>query len=382
VSTTGRDSNPGTENAPFYTIQKAIDSARKGELIYVRGGVYYVQPNTIYKNQGLVIDHKNGSETSPYRLEAYPGEQVVINGSKVPDAHAVLTLYDSSYWTFKGLIFEKSSSPRTWATHGIVLFGNSSYNIFDDIEIRDMDGVGLLITEESSYNTITHSSSHHNYDHDTQGGNADGFQVVGDSPSSTTPTGNVFTHCVAWNNGDDGFDLWHSYGNEIHTSRAWHNGYHPDGITPAGDGSGFKLGRGRAGHTVTYSVAWDNRYVGFDYNIGEGNYKIYNNTAYNNRYNFSFPNRPGIEVHNNVSYQAVVRDLLENDPSLGTHNNWNLGITKPQFVSTDPDSPDFLCLQAIGDVRQTGKGSGYSGRNLPMRLGACSSIQPPMKGSK
>jgi pectin methylesterase-like acyl-CoA thioesterase len=40
VATTGNDSNPGTEGAPWRTIQHAADTARAGSTVYVRGGVY------------------------------------------------------------------------------------------------------------------------------------------------------------------------------------------------------------------------------------------------------------------------------------------------------------------------------------------------------
>ncbi|MGO4372568.1 DUF1565 domain-containing protein, partial [Paenibacillus sp. MCAF20] len=40
VAPTGSDSNPGTLNAPWKTIQKAANTLVAGEIVYVRGGVY------------------------------------------------------------------------------------------------------------------------------------------------------------------------------------------------------------------------------------------------------------------------------------------------------------------------------------------------------
>ena len=370
VALSGSDQNAGTKSAPFLTIQKALDSATAGDLIYIRSGRHYVRPNADYNNWGLVIDHKNGSQSAPYRVEAYPGESVIIDGSKVPDGGAVLTIMDSSYWKFKGLIFDKSTAPSTWAMMGVVLYGESNYNVFDQIEVRYMDGPGLQIADKSSHNKVLNSKAHHNYDGDTKGGNADGFQVVGSSSTSKVPTGNVFENCESWNNGDDGFDLWQSYRNEIHNSRSWHNGYHPDGTTHAGDGSGFKLGRGLGGHTVTYSVAWDNRNVGFDYNGGAGDYKIYNNTAYKNAYSYAFLNISSVKVHNNIAYKATIRDFPNNDSALGTHNTWNLGISDPQFLSVDPKSESFLRLKSTSPARGAGIDVGFSGANTKPDLGA------------
>ena len=40
VATTGNDSNPGTQAAPWRTIQHAADTARAGSTVNVRGGTY------------------------------------------------------------------------------------------------------------------------------------------------------------------------------------------------------------------------------------------------------------------------------------------------------------------------------------------------------
>jgi hypothetical protein len=40
VSTSGSDTNPGTEAAPWRTIQKAVNSAPSGSTIVIRGGTY------------------------------------------------------------------------------------------------------------------------------------------------------------------------------------------------------------------------------------------------------------------------------------------------------------------------------------------------------
>ncbi|MGA2746584.1 MAG: DUF1565 domain-containing protein, partial [Candidatus Sulfotelmatobacter sp.] len=40
VSTTGNDSNPGSQSAPWRTIQHAAETVRPGSTVNVRGGVY------------------------------------------------------------------------------------------------------------------------------------------------------------------------------------------------------------------------------------------------------------------------------------------------------------------------------------------------------
>ncbi len=40
VSTSGSDSNPGTQSLPWRTIGKAGNSVSAGDTLYIRGGVY------------------------------------------------------------------------------------------------------------------------------------------------------------------------------------------------------------------------------------------------------------------------------------------------------------------------------------------------------
>ena len=40
VSPKGRDTNPGTLAAPWKTIQKAANSAKAGDNVFVRAGIY------------------------------------------------------------------------------------------------------------------------------------------------------------------------------------------------------------------------------------------------------------------------------------------------------------------------------------------------------
>src|ERR1700747_2945558 len=67
VSTAGRDSNPGTQTAPWRTVQHAADTARAGSTVNVRGGVY----------EELVSIKASGNATDGYiTLRSYPGEKI------------------------------------------------------------------------------------------------------------------------------------------------------------------------------------------------------------------------------------------------------------------------------------------------------------------
>ena len=70
VATDGNDSNPGTIDRPFRTIQEAVDRAQAGDTVYVRAGTY-VEKVTI---------SNSGTATAPITVAAYPDEEAVIDG--------------------------------------------------------------------------------------------------------------------------------------------------------------------------------------------------------------------------------------------------------------------------------------------------------------
>lgn len=96
--------------------------------------------------------------------------------------------------------------------------------------------------------------------------------------------GNRFVGCRAWENSDDGFDLFDSPQKVvIEDSWAFRNGinYWNDSSF-AGNGNGFKLGGNQAvgNHRITRSVAFGNVSKGFDQNNNAGGVTVINNTSY------------------------------------------------------------------------------------------------------
>jgi parallel beta-helix repeat protein len=67
------DDNPGTVDRPFLTVGKAVCTVMAGERVIIGAGVYREMP--VLKNQGLAEDRM-------ISIEAAPGENVVIRGSR------------------------------------------------------------------------------------------------------------------------------------------------------------------------------------------------------------------------------------------------------------------------------------------------------------
>ncbi len=86
VSTDGNDSNPGTENEPFATIEGARNAIRAlqtkpsgGIVVYIRGGYYSVTDSIRFTSED------SGTEDCPITYCAYDGEDVVISGGVTLD---------------------------------------------------------------------------------------------------------------------------------------------------------------------------------------------------------------------------------------------------------------------------------------------------------
>ncbi len=74
VAPTGNDTNPGTQAAPWRTIQRAADAAQPGDVITVHDGTYRER-----------INPPRGGESDARRIvyQAADGEPVEIKGSEV-----------------------------------------------------------------------------------------------------------------------------------------------------------------------------------------------------------------------------------------------------------------------------------------------------------
>jgi len=68
VATTGSDSNPGTMDQPFATVQKGADTAVAGDTVYLRGGTYPLTSTVAF---GTADGGANGNYV---RYLAYTGE--------------------------------------------------------------------------------------------------------------------------------------------------------------------------------------------------------------------------------------------------------------------------------------------------------------------
>jgi|GEM_PF-5405799 len=148
VSLSGNDSNSGTENAPFKTIQKAADIAQAGETVFIRGGTHYPTSRIEPAN--------SGNEAEGYiTFTAYPGEEPVVDGAQMGDMGWGGVFYvrgTQSSDTGKGYI--KISNLKIINSKWFGIAANyANHVIIQDNEIYDTAASGIY-SRESSYITI------------------------------------------------------------------------------------------------------------------------------------------------------------------------------------------------------------------------------------
>jgi len=261
IAAHGADTNPGTEDLPFKTLTKGHEVARAGTTLWIMGGTFDYATTMVFS--------KSGTEVDPIRVWAMPGTRPVLDYASLPRGVTTLRGIEirGNYWHIKGLEIENSPD------NGIAISG--SHNVIEDVVLHNNGDTGLQITAGSAmaldnsyaaYNLVLNCDSYENLDQLTNGENADGFAA-----KLRIGAGNVFRGCRAWNNADDGWDLFASDDVVvIEDCWAFLNGTPIGGTNPAGDGNGFKLGgkpvgpgEGGAVHQVQRVAAFENTACGF-----------------------------------------------------------------------------------------------------------------------
>lgn len=96
VSTSGSDTNSGTMQAPWATFQKAANTAKPGDTVYISGGTY---------KQRFQVN-VNGTAAAPITFMPYKNETVTLDASTLaPPANrsAIVRIPSRNFITIKGL---------------------------------------------------------------------------------------------------------------------------------------------------------------------------------------------------------------------------------------------------------------------------------------
>lgn len=185
VAPTGSDTNPGTSESPWRTIQHAADTLVAGETVYIRGGTY----------NEAVRPMNSGSAAGAITFSAYPGETPIIDGTGVTDTVNGI-IVDQSYIRLVGLEVQNWNGNAIWIE-------NAAYLEISDCVVHDVAfGIGVSYgTHDFQFNrVVAHHFDLYGFDV-SPGGGADCYN-------------GVFNDCVAHTGRDpqqnvDGFALGH-----------------------------------------------------------------------------------------------------------------------------------------------------------------------------
>jgi hypothetical protein len=209
VSMTGDDSNPGTQMAPWRTVQHAADTARAGSIVNVRGGIY----------EELVSMTASGNATDGFiSFRSYPGETAVLDAEHfAPNGRSgVLTIHNKSYVRIEGFEIrnyrtaEHRLTPLGISVMGggshIELLKNNVHHIEQNFGGRDApgrggNGFGIAVYGTDAETPISELVIDRNEVHHLKTGSSESLVVNGNV------TNFRITHNVVHDNNNIGIDV-------------------------------------------------------------------------------------------------------------------------------------------------------------------------------
>ncbi|MBC7722315.1 MAG: hypothetical protein H7068_09845, partial [Pedobacter sp.] len=199
VATTGSNTNSGTINQPFTTIQKAQKFVKPGDTVYIRGGLYTMQNEVIARQEKLweyvTFLDKSGTVSKRINYWAYPNEKPVFDYSNIKSSeHRIIAFFVSGSWLhIKGLEVTGVQVGIKTHTQSECFENQGSNNIYEGLNMHDGMAIGIYLIAGSN-NLFLNCDAYQNHDYFSEngkGGNTDGF---GCHPKKGD-VGNVFRGC-------------------------------------------------------------------------------------------------------------------------------------------------------------------------------------------
>lgn len=282
-SPTGDDQTAdGSQEKPFFSLQRAANLAGPGDTIMMAAGTYVYDARVNISNCGTrekLITLKCVDGRAVLDFKAMPYHKHSDN----PQQGVRLT---ASYWHFyhidicnasdNGLLIERESTqgfPESQAHDNLIEACNFYKN----------GDTGLQMKNLAAFNRVVNCDSYLNCDEDQ--GDADGF-----APKLSVGDGNYFYGCRAWANSDDGWDVFYKKDSGqkdnvtviLENCIAYKNGFLDlQTIAPDGNGNGFKCGSNQGAMNVLMNrcLAIHNKAKGFDQNHNAGDIILNNCTG-------------------------------------------------------------------------------------------------------
>lgn len=351
---------------PSDNLATAISQLRAGDELYLADGQYDLTSNLKINCSGsasamiTIAAAEGANPVLDFRGEALGTNGVTVGGN---------------YLHIRNLTIRYAGKKGIWLE-------GARYCVLEHLDVYGCCDSGIQL-RSGGHNTVVNCDSHHNFDYQNNGGNADGFaDKQGDACA-----GNVYIGCRAWNNSDDGWDSYERVTSGTPTVYinciAYNNGpvsfnlsQHPrvlgvdaarfesadlSQISNDGNPNGFKLGgKGTVHHTELYRcLAVGHRSKGFDQNNNAGTMKIVNCTSYANKLNYGFGNDYAytLDIHNCIGLDPAESNFKSHASGTVTqsHNSWLDGFaaTDADFESLDVEGLLLAPRNADGTLAET-----------------------------
>ncbi|MBE7457391.1 MAG: right-handed parallel beta-helix repeat-containing protein [Phycisphaerae bacterium] len=409
VANTGDDRNPGTELAPFKSIQRAADVAEAGDTVVIHAGLYARQSG---RSRVLEVA-RTGTDDAPITFTSAGDGDVILdnqgggdwvlylNGRFNPLEHIIISGLTVQGGVSGGVYVRNTASAvvahcRVVDNRGIGIYigGGGANQVVRRCEAaRNWIGIKAgnnLLTEQPTAVTIEENWSHHNVN-ESYPADSDGIQMLGRGNVGSLIRGNVVN-----DNGDDGLDVGMEASNVVIERNVVFNHVHP-----GGDGTGIKIGthesylKPTGGHIVRFNVVINSKLRNLDL---AGNYRgtekglrpppliVYNNTLLDAGQDNVYLEMVDAVLLNNIATRSLnpafwscrlrVNDAMRDDPPVvvSDFNLWsNRWIKGPDgSMVTDQDShstdaaPEFTAWPAwsVGTDLSSPKFRKVNGLNL------------------
>ena len=151
----GADTNPGTEDRPWRTIQKAADTLKPGDTVLVKNGTYV--ENAVPSNIGVHITH-SGAPDAWITYKAFPGQHPFVTSP----TWSTFKIDEAAYIEINGFEISTQVNPAEKKNVGAGVFTNKAHHLrFLNNLVHDCGGGGLT-TGFSDYITVDGNTVYRN----------------------------------------------------------------------------------------------------------------------------------------------------------------------------------------------------------------------------
>lgn len=344
VATNGSDSNPGSQAAPFKTIQKSVGVVRAGDTVIIKPGKYapFDLKNingaegaqiTFQGEQGSIIDRNLGGENRYRNIEFYGGSYITIDGLELTDSDPFRGPAVNCTTVRRGSHHGRQAIKTNKGSIGLY----PHHLIFSNLHMHDLGGSAFL----GSANDVQFLYNHiHDNGHAATNQLAYGTYIKGqrwvirgnrihDNNGNGMRTGNstatglteLLVDAVIENN-----LIYNNSGRGAHPSG-------PTGCRLIEGGDGIVVWHG-SGNIIRNNIVYNSGSYGIrvneDFGINNKHNLIYNNTVYKNGAHgiYCYDGDKTI-VKNNISYLSGKENIFK-----GCSNQLSNNVTTdPKFVN-------------------------------------------------